>query len=113
MSSAGSSSPNKAVEEKGNSIKKEQGKKKKKKKLYWVAKHGKVIDIMQRGNDGQLQPLNWPKIQKDAERRTDESAIRHFQVGTIADLIDQPLVLSKLILNADLIDQKLVLSIFT
>lgn len=79
MSSAGSSP--KAVEEKGSSIKKEQGKKKKK-KLYWVAKHGK-IDIMQRGKDGQVRPLNWPKIQKDAERRTDESAtIRHFQIET-------------------------------
>lgn len=81
--------------------------KKKKNKLYWVKKHGN-IEIMQRSQDGELRPLNWPKkyqkntncgtdgsvtspFQKDTKRRPDRSAYSSFQKDTKRGLNRSPI----------------------
>lgn len=62
----------KAVKEEWDSMTGTVGKKKN--KLYWVKKHGN-IEIMQRSQDGELRPLNWPKkSQKDTKFGPDGSA---------------------------------------
>lgn len=77
MSHAGS--PSKSVKQKGDGTN-EQGKKN---KLFWVKKHGKV-EIMQRGKDGKLRPLNKPEnCENDTEHGPDESAtgLKHFSAN--------------------------------